>query len=201
MKSILRASIAAILAMLAVSASAAAASEQPSSAATSACGSIAEGSSGNNVAACAQGFTKASSHEALAASCALGVGEVSAFENEHDCKIGFFFAGGGSEKPPATNAKATTECEAVTLGASDGSPAACEQGYEDALAGETQDASCDHLGSGAVSAPEYTVACEDGWFVAKDEPDCIPGIDPENGQQGTTIEADSQVDKACTEAA
>jgi hypothetical protein len=201
MKSILRASVAAILAMLVVSGSALAASEQPSSAATSTCSAIADGSSGNNVGACAQGFTKASNHEALAASCALGVGDVSAFENERDCKLGFFFAGDGSEKTPATNAKATTECEAITLGASDGSPAACQQGYEDALAGETQDASCDHLGSGAVSAPEYTVACEDGWFVAKDEPDCIPGIDPENGQQGTTIEADSQVDKSCAEAA
>lgn len=201
MKSIWLASLAATLMVLVASSSALAASEQPSSAATAACESIALGSSGNNVAACAQGFTKASGHEALAASCALGVGEVSAVENEHDCKLGFYFAGGGSETAPAKNAKATSECEAITRGASDGSPAACEQGYVDALAGDTQDASCDHLGAGALSAPEYTVACEDGWFVAKNEPDCIPGIDPENGQQGTTIEADAQADKGCAEAA
>ena len=184
------------LVLLAASSTSSGASE-PSSAALQACGSISEGASGNAITACAQGYTEASSKATLAASCAFGVGAIEAIENEHDCKTGFILAGGPSSSPPTPSSAAVTECEAITRGASDGSPAACEQGYQDALAGDSQDASCDHLEEGAITAVEYATSCEDGWFVAKDEPGCIPGIDPENAQPGDTIEASATADKAC----
>lgn len=184
-----------------VAPSSSSAASEPSSAATAACNSIAEGASGNAIEACAQGFTDASNHTALIASCAQGIGAIEVAENQHDCKLGFIFAGGVTQAESTPTSKAVSECAAITEGATDGSPAACEQGYQDALAGETLDASCFHLGAGAITAPEYTIACEDGWFVAKSEPDCIPGVNPMNGQQGTTIKSDTEADKTCSAAA
>jgi hypothetical protein len=173
--------------------------ESASPAATRECGSISEGASGNAVAACAQGYDHAGAHATLAASCALGVGVIEAVENQHDCKLGFILAGaGGVTQPTLTpSSTAASACASITRGASDGSPAACEQGYQDGLAGDTQDTSCDHLGAGAITAVEYATSCEDGWFVAKGEPACIPGIDPENGQQGTTIAAEAATGETC----
>jgi len=190
---------AAMLVLLLASSSSLGASESASPTATKECGSISEGASGNAVEACAQGYDHAGAHATLAASCLLGVGAIEAVENQHDCKLGFILAGaGGVTQPTLTpSSKAASECASITRGASDESPAACEQGYQDALAGDTQDVSCDHLGAGAITAVEYATACEDGWFVAKDESACIPGIDPENGQQGTTIAAESATGKTC----
>jgi hypothetical protein len=62
------------------------------------------------------------------------------------------------------------------------------------------DASCDHLGAGAITAIEYVTSCEDGWFVGKGEPSCIPGADPLDGQPGTTIATDAETDKNCSAA-
>jgi hypothetical protein len=176
------------------------ASGQSLSTAAKECGEISRGASGNAVAACAQGFRGAGSHATLAASCALGIDAIEAVENQHDCKLGFILAGGATTAAPTPNATAVAECASITRGASDGSPAACEQGYQDALAGDTQDASCDHLGAGAIAAVEYATACEDGWFVAKSEPTCIPGANPKNGQPGTTIKSDAATDKTCAAA-
>jgi hypothetical protein len=195
------ASVAAAVALLLIASSSAlaAAEEKPQSAAE-ACGSITEGASDGAPAACEQGYKDATNKGALGASCALGVGAIEAAEYQHDCKFGFIFAGGVSASEPTPSSKAESECASITEGASDGSPAACEQGYEDALAGDTQEVACDHLGAGAITAVEYGVACEDGWFVAKGEATCMPGSDPMNGQQGTTIKSDAATDKTCSEA-
>jgi hypothetical protein len=190
--------IAAAVVLLVASSSSLGASEQSQSAEAQACSSITEGASDNAATACAQGFKDASAHSTLAASCAFGVGAIELVENQHDCKYGFFFAGGVTQTEPTPSSKAVSECAPITEGASDGSPAACEQGYQDALAGDTQDVSCDHLGAGAITAVEYTTACEDGWFAAKEEPTCIPGSNPMNGQQGTTIKSDAATDKTCS---
>jgi hypothetical protein len=188
----------ALLALI-VSNSSSAATE-PSPAATKACTAISENSSDNAVAVCAQGYTDAGSGASLEASCALGVALVAASENERDCKFGFVFAGGPTSSAPTPTAKAVSECASITEGASDGSPAACEQGYEDALAGDTADVSCDHLGAGAITAIEYVTSCEDGWFVGKGAPGCIPGGNPEEGQPGSTIETDAEALKSCSAA-
>jgi hypothetical protein len=189
----------AALVLLAASASSSGAA-QPSSAATSECSAITEGASDNAAAACAQGFMDALSHSTLAASCALGVSGIELFEDQHDCKYGFIFAGGVTATAPSPSAQAVSECASITEGASDESPAACAQGYQDGLAGDTQDASCDHLGAGAITAVEYTTSCEDGWFDAKDEPACMPGADPQNSQPGSTIKSDAATDKTCSAA-
>jgi hypothetical protein len=188
------------LALLVASSSAAGASAQSQSAAAAACSSITEGASDNAAKACAQGYTDAGDHATLAASCALGIEGIELAENQHDCKFGFIFAGGVSKTAPSPSAKAVSECASITEGASDGSPAACEQGYQDALAGDTQDESCDHLGEGAITAIEYVTACEDGWFAAKEEATCIPGADLMNGQPGSTIKSDAATDKTCSAA-
>ncbi len=187
------------LVLLVASSSSLGASEQ-SPAATQACSAISEGASANAETACAQGYMDAGAHSTLAASCALGVAAITAVENQRDCKLGFIIAGGATQPAPSPNAKAMAECASLTEGASDGSPAACEQGYADALAGDTQDASCDHLGEGAIKAVEYATACEDGWFVGKGEPACIPASDPMNGQPGTTIKSDAAADETCSKA-
>jgi len=185
------------LAFIAVSSSAWGESPASSSAGTQACSSITEGASDNAAKACAQGYADASAHTTLAKSCALGVAAIELIENGHDCLLGFMYAAGVTETAPSPSPKAVSECAAVTEGASDGSPAACEQGYQDALAGHTQEASCDHLGAGAITAPEYAISCEDGWFLGKDNPACIPGADPMNGEPGATLAIDDEADKAC----
>jgi hypothetical protein len=186
-----------LLVFLAASSSSWGTSSPPSSAATQACEAISEGASGNAVEACAQGFTDASTHATLVASCALGVESVEVLENGHDCLLGFVFAGGVTETAPSPSSQAVSECASVTEGASDGSPAACEQGYEDGVGGHTQDASCDHLGDGAITAVEYVISCEDGWFLGKNEPACIPGTDPNDGAPGITLALDTEADKSC----
>jgi len=198
MKSRWLASIAVTVLVSLVASSSSLGASEPSKSATEACAAIAEGASGNAETACAQGFTDAGKQATLAASCELGVEAVEVAENEHDCKLGFIFAGGVTQTEPTPTATAVSECALITEGAVDGSPAACEQGYQDGLAADTQDASCDHLGAGAITAVEYTVACEDGWFAAKDEATCIPGSDLMNGQQGTTIASDAATDKTCS---
>lgn len=191
--------VAAALLFILVAAGTSVAESSPSATSASAvCGSTTEGASDAAATACEQGFNDATAHAALGASCALTVGKIEAVEYEHDCKFGFIFAGGVTQTAPTPTSAAASECASITRGASDGSPAACEQGYQDALAGDTQDASCDHIGAGAITAVEYANSCEDGWFVAKGEPSCIPGIEPTSGQPGTTIAADAEVDKTCS---
>lgn len=185
------------LVFVAVSSSAWGEASSSASAGTEACASITEGASDNAAAACAQGFADASAHTTLAKSCALGAGAIELVENGHDCLLGFIYAEGVSETAPSPSSKAVSECAAVTEGASDESPAACEQGYQDALAGHTQEASCDHLGAGAIAAPEYVISCEDGWFLAKNDATCLPGADPMNGEPGVTLAIDDEADKAC----
>jgi|GEM_PF-1833860 hypothetical protein len=161
------------------------------------CGATTEGASDGAEKACEQGFTDAGSQTALAKACAVGEGAVEVGEYGHDCLYGFLFAEGVTETEPTPTPKAESECAALTEGAADGSPAACEQGYQDALAGHTQEASCDHLGAGAITAPEYVLSCEDGWFLAKNEADCIPGTDLNNGEPGSTLAIDAEADKSC----
>jgi len=192
--------VAALLVSFVVAEPSSAAEESTSGAAAKICGEITEGASDNAAKACEQGFTDAGSHATLASSCALGVDAIELVENQHDCKFGFMIAGGVTQSEPTPSSKATSECESITAGASDGSPAACEQGYQDALAGDALDTSCFHLGAGAITAVEYATACEDGWFVAKGEATCIPGADPMNGQPGTTIKSDAATDKTCSSA-
>lgn len=184
--------------LLLVMSSSSSATPEPSPAATKACTAISENSSDNAGAACAQGYTDAGSRASLEASCALGVNSIALSENQLDCKFGFVFAGGPTSSAPTPTTKAVSECASVTEGASDGSPAACEQGYQDALAGDTADASCDHLGAGAITAIEYVTSCEDGWFVGKGAPGCIPGGNPGDGQPGATIETDAEALKSCS---
>ncbi len=193
-------SILATAMLLLIASSSSSAATEPSPAATKACTAISEGSSDNAIAACAQGYTDAGSGATLEASCALGINLVTLSENQRDCKFGFVFAGGPTSSAPTPTAKAVSVCASVTEGASDGSPAACEQGYQDALAGDTADASCDHLGAGAITAIEYVTSCEDGWFEGKGAPGCIPGGDPTDGQPGTTIETDADALKSCSTA-
>jgi hypothetical protein len=197
-KWLLAVSVAALL-LLVVSASSSGA-PQPSSAATKECSAITEGTSDNAAAACAQGYMDALAHATLAASCALGVSGIELFEAQHDCKYGFIFAGGVTATAPTPSANAVSECASITDGASDESPAACEQGYQGGLAGDTQDASCDHFGAGAITAVENATSCEDGWFDAKNEPGCMPGADPQNSQPGSTIKSDAETDKTCSAA-
>jgi len=164
-----------------------------------ACGAIAEGSTEGNTT-CALGYGGATNHATLSGSCALTLTGLTNVEATHDCKLGYIIAAGVTQEAPSPSAAAKLACGSISEGATDGSPAACEQGYQDALAGETLEASCTHLGEGAITAVEYVVACEDGWFVGKDEPACIPGSDPLNGQPGSTISADAATDKTCSAA-
>jgi hypothetical protein len=161
------------------------------------CAATTEGASDAAAKACEQGFTDAGSHATLAKTCALGEGAVEVSEYGHDCLLGFIFAEGVTETEPKPTPKAESECAAVTEGAADGSPAACEQGYQDGLTGQTQEASCDHIGAGAITAPEYVISCEDGWFLAKEQAACIPGTDLHNGAPGITLAIDIEEDKEC----
>jgi hypothetical protein len=187
---------AALVSMVAPSASLGA--SEPAQSPEVGCSFITEGPSDNAAAACEQGYKDATAHSTLAASCELGVEAITLVENEHDCKFGFIIAGGEEQTEPTASPKAVSECGFITEGAIDGSAAACAQGYEDALAGKTLDASCDHLGAGAITAVEYTVSCEDGWFDAKEEPGCIPGSYIKNGQPGSTIKSDAATDANCS---
>jgi hypothetical protein len=198
MKTRLLAPIAATALMMLIVPSASLAASEPSQSPEVGCSFITEGASDNAAKACEQGYKDATSHSTLAASCALGVESISLEENQHDCKFGFIIAGGEEQSAPSPSPKAESECGFITEGAIDGSAAACEQGYEDGLASKTQDASCDHLGAGAITAVEYTISCEDGWFDAKEEAGCIPGAYIMNGQPGSTIESDEAADKACS---
>jgi hypothetical protein len=168
----------------------------PSAAET--CSSITEGASGNAQAACLQGYAGATLKATLPLVCLTGVKAIEVAENEHDCKAGFIYAGGVAKAAPAANSAAEAACASVTEGAADESPAACEQGYQDALAGLKQEASCYHIGAGAITAIEYVNACEAGWFLAKKEATCIPGVDSMNGQPETTVESDPATDKTCS---
>jgi hypothetical protein len=161
------------------------------------CAATTEGASDAAAKACEQGFSDASSHATLAKTCAVGEGAVEISEYGHDCLLGFIFAEGVTETEPTASSKAVSECAAITEGAADGSPAACEQGYQDALAGHTQEASCDHIGAGAIAVPEYVISCEDGWFVAKEQEACIPGTDINNASPGVTLAIDVEEDKEC----
>jgi hypothetical protein len=150
------------------------------------------------IATCAEGYKAATAHGTVAGTCALGDGGIKTVEDQRDCKAGFIVAGGVTQTAPSPSAAAVSECESITRGASDGSPAACEQGYQGALAGDSQEASCYHLGAGAITTFEYVTSCEAGWFVAKGEPACTPGSDPKNGQPGSTIKSDAATDKTCS---
>ncbi len=164
--------------------------------AATACSGIAEGSEGS-IAACEQGYKGTKLTVPLVKACLRGVGEVAVFENQLDCKMGYIGAGGVTKAAPKADSKGVAECAAITEG---GSPEACEQGYADAVAGLKQYESCDHLGAGAITTFESTSECEMGWFAGKARDLCIPGSDVQNGQPGTTIDADAEADKTCGEA-
>lgn len=164
--------------------------------AATACSGIAEGSEGS-IAACEQGFKGAALKVPLVKSCLKGVGEVLVYENQLDCKMGYIATPGVTKAEPSANPKGVAECASITEG---GSPAACEQGYEDAGTGLKVYESCDHLGAGAITTFEATSECEVGWLAGKSRTLCIPGADVQNGQPGTTINADPEADKTCTEA-
>jgi len=163
--------------------------------AATACSAIAEGGEGS-IAACEQGYKGTGSNAPLVKTCLKGVGEIAVFENQLDCKMGYIAAGGGSKAAPTASPKAVTECASITEG---GSPAACEQGYTDAVAGLKQYEACDHLGAGAITTFESVSECEMGWFAGKARQKCIPGSDEQNSQPGTTIDADAEADKTCGE--
>lgn len=55
----------------------------------------------------------------------------------------------------------------------------------------------DHLGEGAITAVEYVISCEDGWFLGKNEAAYIPGTDLNNGAPGITLALDTEADKSC----
>jgi hypothetical protein len=164
--------------------------------AATACSGISEGSEGA-VTACEQGYKGSRLKATLVKTCLRGVGEVAVVENQLDCKMGYIGAGGVSKAASSASPKAIAECASITEG---GSPAACEQGYADAVAGLKQYESCDHLGAGAIATFESVSECEMGWFAGKARATCIPGSDVQNGQPGTTINADAEADKTCAEA-
>jgi hypothetical protein len=164
--------------------------------AATACSSISEGSEAS-IAACEQGYKGSALKVPLVKACLRGVGEVAVTENQLDCKMGYIGVGGGSKAAPSPGTKGTAECAAITEG---GSPEACEQGYADAVAGLKMYESCDHLGAGAIATYESVYECETGWLAGKARILCIPGTDPQNGQPGTTIDADPEADKTCSEA-
>jgi len=166
------------------------------SSAATACSAISEGGEGS-IAACEQGYKASRLKLPLVKACLHGVGKVAAYENQLDCKLGYIAAGGVARTAPAASPKAKEACAAITEG---GAPAACEQGYADAVAGITQYESCDALGSGAITTYEAASECEDGWFSGKAHPTCIPGSDTQNGQPGTTINSDEEADKTCAAA-
>jgi hypothetical protein len=144
--------------------------------------------------ACEQGYKSSRLTVPLVTACLLGVGKVAAVENQLDCKMGYIGAGGVVKAAASASPKAVAECASITEG---GSPAACEQGYTDAVAGLKVYESCDHLGAGAITTFESVGECEDGWLAGKDRATCIPGADVQNGQPGTTINADPEADKTC----
>jgi hypothetical protein len=185
-----------LMLLLAGYGSALASSGTPAIPASTACSAIAEGGEGA-IKACEQGYKSTRLNVPLVKSCLRGVGEVAVAENQLDCKMGYVAAGGVSKSAPSASSKGKAECASITEG---GSPEACEQGYGDALAGLKQYESCDHLGAGAIKTFESVSECEDGWFVGKVRPKCIPGSDEQNGQPGTTINADAEADKTCGEA-
>ena len=164
--------------------------------AASACSAISEGSEGAT-AACEHGYKGARLKLPLLKTCLKGVGKVAVFENQLDCKWGYIAAGGVTKAAPSSNPKAVAACASITEG---GSPTACEQGYEDAVAGLEQYESCDHLGAGAITTFESASECADGWFAGKAHATCIPGSDVQNGQPGTTINSDEEADKTCAAA-
>jgi hypothetical protein len=164
--------------------------------AATACGAISEGGE-SAIAACEQGFKGSRLTVSLVKSCLRGVGEVKTIENQLDCKRGYIAAPSASKAAPSAGPKGVAECASITEG---GSPKACEQGYADAVAGLKQYESCDHLGAGAITTFESSGECEDGWFAGKARQKCIPGVDLQNGQPGTTINADAEADKTCAEA-
>jgi|BogFormECP04_OM1_1039644.scaffolds.fasta_scaffold12218_1 hypothetical protein len=173
-----------------------ASSATPASPAATACSAITEGSE-EAVPACEQGYRGSRLQLALLKTCLHGVGKVAVFENQLDCKLGYVAAGGVGKAAPAASPKGKEACAAITEG---GSPAACEQGYADAVAGSQMYESCDALGKGAITTYESVSECEDGWLSGKAHPTCIPGADPQNGQPGTTINSDEEADKTCAAA-
>jgi hypothetical protein len=198
MKSKIFPAITAALLMLLVAGygSSLASSGSSASPAATACSGISEGGEGA-VAACEQGYKGSRLKASLVKTCLRGVGEVAVVENQLDCKMGYIAVPGTTKAAPSASSKAKAECASITEG---GSPTACEQGYADAVAGLKQYESCDHLGAGAITTFESVGECEDGWFAGKVRTTCIPGSDVQNGQPGTTINADPEADKTCAAA-
>ncbi len=137
-----------------------------SAAAQSACSSIAEGSS-SSLAVCAQGYDAAKAGTSQEHSCDhLGSGAVTTSENIEDCQDGWSLAPVAGKAPAATTSSAAAQaaCGSVAEGSSS-SLAACAQGYDAAKAGASLEQSCDHVGSGAVTAIENVKDCQYGWSV------------------------------------
>jgi hypothetical protein len=68
-----------------------------------------------------------------------------------------------AEEPAPT---AESACALIGEGSVSGSVEACVQGFNDAKAGKSVEASCDTIGSGAVVGPENVNDCQAGWFTA-----------------------------------
>jgi hypothetical protein len=97
-----------------------------SAAALTACASVAEGSSGNDEAACAQGYDGAKSGKSVQDSCdSVGAGAVTDTEDVSDCHVGWAIvdvAGKGAAGTPS--AAALTACASVAEGSSGNDEAA-----------------------------------------------------------------------------
>jgi trimeric autotransporter adhesin len=139
------------------------ASASPSAAAQTACGGIAEGSSGA-IAACAQGYDGAKVGKPESTACdSVGSGAVIVVENVSDCHAGWAAAGtAGKIAAASPSAAAQTACGAIAEGSAS-SIAACTQGYDAAKAGKPESTACDSVGSGAVVVGENVKDCRAGW--------------------------------------
>jgi hypothetical protein len=133
------------------------------SAARTACDALAEGSS-LSLAECAQGYEAEKAGRSEQASCDhVGAGAVATLENVGDCQVGWG-AAPVSRKVAVRSASAGAQsaCRSIAQGGS-ASIAACAQGYGAVKAGVSEEESCDHLDSGAVTTMENVKDCQDGW--------------------------------------
>jgi hypothetical protein len=139
-----------------------------SAAARTACASIAEGSSVNDEAACAQGYDAAKAGKSVEKSCdSVGFGAVTETNNINDCQIGWADVDvAGSAAAASPSAAARTACASIAEGSSVNDEAACAQGYDAAKAGKSLEQSCDSIGFGAVTETNNIKDCEIGWAVS-----------------------------------
>ena len=138
-----------------------------SSAATSACNAITEGSSSGAAEACAQGYDAAKAGKTEEQTCAqVGSGTILTTENIQDCESGWALADvAGTVTAPTASSAATSACNAITEGSSSGAAEACAQGYDAAKAGKTEEQTCAQVGSGTILTTENVKDCRSGWVA------------------------------------